>query len=51
LLITKGQNIATNIMAKGAKAALPTKKMALPVKAGGGTFAKVLTIPNPEEER
>ena len=39
-------------MAKGAKGVSLTKSdMASPVKAGGGTIQKVLTIPYSEEER
>jgi hypothetical protein len=37
-------------MAKGAKAALPTKEMASPY-SWWWDIAKVLTIPRPEEER
>ena len=46
IIISKRHNIATNVMAKGAKGAPPTKsEMSLPVKAGGGTMQKFSPSP------
>jgi hypothetical protein len=50
IIITKRHNNATNVMAKAAKGAPPTKSdMASPVKAGGGTLQKY--SPSPTQKK
>ena len=48
-IITKQHNIATNVMAKGAKGSPPMKEMSSPKKAGGGTLQKY--SPSPTQKK